>query len=222
MEVPNEKIIIGTNGIKKVLLRNLLVFVGFGFLGPLILAFEISRAPEELGFPSVGSVVSPAFQAFAIGLLISLVIGKWPTSRLVTHYKNQHFSQGLILAKQNSFFQNFGFDLGIGTLIGTSLLEFFICHDLQGTEEVPSLLTTLFYCRTILHSVTGVFVGMVTGLGVWMIYQVTAIEKETNQKMMVQFYSTGQWSWIVLAGASAVAAFVVVLTFYKIFTLGQP
>ncbi len=86
METPSEKNIISTKGLKKGLLGNLLVFVGFGFLGPLMLAIEISRAPEELGFPSVGSVVSPALQAFAIGLLASGIIGKWATNREVVHF----------------------------------------------------------------------------------------------------------------------------------------
>lgn len=65
MKISDEAYVISTNGLKKVLLIYLAVLAGFGLSGPLMVAFEISRAPEALEFPSVVSVVSPALQAFA-------------------------------------------------------------------------------------------------------------------------------------------------------------
>ena len=78
----------------------------------------------------------------------------------------------------------------------------------------------LLNCQTLINSATACFVGILAGLSIWLIYQVAAIEKETNQKMMVQYYTTSQWSLIMIA-ISAVVIYVVGLGFYKIFTLSQ-
>lgn len=219
MEIPNEQESIGTKGLKNVLLVYLLCFVGFGFLGPLGLAFEIFQLSESLALPSAGSIVFPTLSTFGIGLLTSLAIGRWVTSRLVAHYKKQHQSQGVVLDNQSSIFANFGFNLGMGAFIGLSFFEGFVCR-INITEDVSGNLTALFACKTVFNSVIALMAGIIMGLGIWLISQIASIEKETNQKMMVQFYSTRQWSLIGIAGV-AVTVFVIGLMFYKIFTLGQ-
>lgn len=196
----------------------MLCFAGFGFLGPLGLVFETFQLSESLALSSVGSIVFPTLKTFGIGLLTSLVIGRWVTSRLVARYKKQHQSQGVVLDNQNSIFANFGFNLGMGAFIGVSFFEGFVCQ-VPITEDVSGSLTAIFACKTGFNRVIALIVGISIGLGFWLIYQVASIEKETNQKMMVQFYSTRQWSLIGIAGV-AVTVFVIGLMFYKIFALG--
>jgi len=219
METSGEKEVISTNGLKRVLLVNLVVLFCLGFVGPFMLAFDIFRTSEELELPSKGSVVFPVLKTFCIGLLTSLVIGKWATSRLVAHYKNQHLSQGVVLNNNDSIFAHFGLNLVFGAFIGVSFFEAFICH-IPLTEDVSGSLTAIFSCKTVFNSVIALVVGIVMGLGLWVIYQGASIEKETNQTIMVQFYSTRQWSLLGIAGIAA-AIFIVGLMFYKIFTLGQ-
>ncbi len=74
--------------------------------------------------------------------------------------------------------------------------------------------------QTGFNTVIALIVGISIGLGIWLIYQVALMEKETNQKMVVQFYSTKQWSLIGIAGL-AVTVFVTGQILYKILTLGQ-
>ena len=218
MEVPSEKNIFGTNELKRVLVVYFLVIFGLGFLGPLGLVFEISQTSEAFDLPSIGSAVFPAIQAFSIGLLVSWITGKWATSWFITNYKTQHLSQGFVLENQNSIFANFGFNVLMGAFIGASFFEGYICQ-VPITEDISGSVTALLSCKTVFNSAISLIVGIFIGFGSWLIYQVVSIERETNQKMVVQFYSTRQRSLIGIVGV-AVTVFVLGLTFYEIFTLG--
>ncbi len=218
MKIPEEKEVIATRVLTKDLKIYLFVFMSFGLLGPLISVFQFFRAPEELHLPSVEILLFPVLFTFSIGQLIALMVGKWVTSPLVEKFKNQHISQGVVLDNQNSIFANFGFNLCVGALIGLSFVEGFICN-IPLTEDISGSLTAHLHCKTVVFSAIALFVGIVIGLGIRLIDKVASFEKETNQKMIVQYYSTRQWSFIVMVGVGVVV-YVFVLAFYKIFTLG--
>ena len=218
MGISDEKEDIETRGLKKYLTIYLVVYISFGLLETLPVVWTLFRAPEELHFPSVGFFLSFVLSMCALGFLVSMLLGKRLTFSLMEKVKNQHVAQGVVVDITSSIWGNLGFNLAIGVLLGTSFGGRVLCNNFVTVND----LTTILYCYVIVSSLFTFVAGIIIGLNSWFIYQVTSIEKETNKKMMVQFYSTGQWSWIVLAGASAVAAFVVMMMFYKIFTLGQP
>ena len=212
-----EKEVISTTGLKKTLMITMIIYVGFVAVGPLMVAFQIFRVSEKLALPSIESVLIPPLKGFGIGLMASLVIGKWATSRLAAHFKSQHMSQGVIPDNQNSLFANFGFNLGMGALIGLSLADGYFCNT-PITEDISGSLSIRLNCQTLINSASTFFVGILTGFGLWLIYQVSSIEKEMNQIMIVQHYTTNQWSLIMIT-VSAIVIYVVGFAFYKIFTL---
>lgn len=218
MGVSDEKEDIETRGLKKSLIIYLVVYISFGLLDTLPVVWALFRATEELHLPSLEFFLSSVFAMYALGFLVSMIIGKRVTFSVVEKFKGEHVAQGVVVDNSSSIWGNLGFNLSIGVLLGTSFGGRVLCNNFVTVND----LTTFLYCGAIVSSLFALIAGIIIGLNSWLIYQVTSIENETNKTMMVQFCSSGQWSWIVLAGASAVAAFVVMLLFYKIFTLGQP
>ncbi len=204
----NEKT--ATRKLKKDLIIFLLVYVNFVLVGLLMLTWQISRAPDDIQIPSAGFFLSPVLTAFVMGFLISLMIGKVATSSLVRKFRNQHVSKGFVFNNSNSIFGNLGFNLGMIVLLSISFGGRNICNFFVEEND----LTSIFYCQSITSSVLVFFVGSIITLSYWVISQVVLIEKETNKIMMVQYYSTKQWSWtMVIAGA--VIIYVIGRTFYK-------
>jgi len=214
MKISDEKEIFTTRKLKKDLIFYLLVYLCFGLQGPLILVWQISRAPADLQLPSVEFFISPVLSTFAIGLLISLTIGKLVTSPLVRKFKDQHVSQGVVLDNSTSILGHLGFNLGMGVLLGISFVGKIICNILVTVNDQ----TAILFCQTIVSTVSALFVGVAIGLSFWVISQVVFLERETNQHMMVQYYSTKQWSWVMII-AGGVIIYIIGRTFYKIATL---
>lgn len=217
MEMSDGKVDIEPRGLKISLTIYLVLYISFGLLETLPVVWTLFRAPEELHFPYVGFFLVFVLSMCALGFLVSILLGKWLTFSLVEKFKNQHVAQGVVVDNTSSILGNVGFNLAIGVLFGASFGGRVLCKNVVTVND----LTTFLYCGAILSSLFALFADFILGLNSWLIYQVNSIEKETNQKMLVQFYSTGQWSWLVHAGTSAVAAFIVVLMFYTIFTVGQ-
>ena len=218
MEISDQKEGVESRGLKKDLIIYLVVYISFGLLGTLSVVWALFRAPEDLRPPSLEFFLSSVLSMYAVGFFISMLIGKWITSFLVGKFKKQHVTQGVVVENSSSIWGNLGFNLAIGVLLGASLAGSILCNNFVTLNDI----TTVLFCDVIASCLASFLVSFIIGLNCWLIYQVNSIEKETNQKMVVQYYSTRQWSWGVLVGATAVTVTVVVLMFYKIFTLGQP
>lgn len=216
MEPSMEKEVISIRPLKKDLLIFISALVMFALLDPLFLTLEIYRSPIDLDVPST----QPALYVLALGTLASWLFGKFAIAPLAKSFKTQHISNGVVLDNQNSVFANFGLNFVLGCLIGISTTEAFIC-EINPSDDLSTSVSDLFNCRSWINSLTSLIAGIFTGLGLALIKQVLAIEKETNKQMMVQYYSTKQWSLVVVAVA-AIVVFIIGLAFYKIFTLGQP
>lgn len=117
MTISDEKEIFPAKKLKRDIIFYLLVYLCFGVQGPLMLVWQISRAPD-VPTASLRRVLSlpPVLSTFAIGLLISLTIGKFVTSPLVRKFKDRHVSQGVVFDNSSSIFGHLGFNLGIGVL----------------------------------------------------------------------------------------------------------
>ncbi len=202
--------------------KNAILLYSLGFLAVALIEIPLAVSLEKYYaevFPSGPARIAGTFViSFAIGLAVSAVLGVWiirPISGAITRRVT---AEGSLISRQGSLFRDFGMVLGVTVWVVINLAVTYFCYPVlrfgEGAEAAGRLVC-YFLAKSVLIFVAGLAVGFLTWLYFWSL----RFEKRTGSQIFITRYESKKWSMGGFLGIAAVVLIVIIVIFYRLFTL---
>ncbi len=156
--------------------------------------------------------------AFVAGLAASIVLGAGTITLIRDAIVHRIQVAGSLVTRQGFLFQDFGMFLVFAILAGAFTAIRYYCDPVVPVDESHEALSRVS-CYAAGKSALVFVTGLGVGVLIWIYFWALRFEKATNSQIMITRHSSKNLLlvWNILIGATV--GFVIVLAFYKLFTL---
>ncbi len=158
--------------------------------------------------------------AFVAGLAVSVVMGIGTIRAIGDAITRRVRAEGSLVSRQGFLSHDFGMALFLTIWVAASFAVTKLCDPIVTLDESHEALGRVS-CYLVGKSALTFLGGLTVGLLTWVYFWAVRFEKATNSQIIVTRYSSKKWSLAQLLGIGAAVLFVIVLVFYRLFTLGQ-
>lgn len=156
--------------------------------------------------------------AFLIGSAVSAVLGIWMIRPISGAIMRRITAEGRLISRQGSLFRDFGLVLGTTVWVVTSSAVTYFCYPVIGFGEGAEAAGRLG-CYMGGQSALIFIAGLAVGCLIWVYFWAVRFEQRTGSQIVIIRYESKKWSMAGFLGIATVVVIVIVVIFYRLFTL---